>query len=93
MSGEEIFLIWSLCIYICTCLIWLIASYIYCHTHYDEFTIKQMIGFGNAWNSDENAFMFFFPFYNTLALLFTDIVSFCCFIGYLFDKISRIKLK
>ena len=93
MSGEELFLIWSSCIYVCTCLIWLIASYVYCHTHYDEFTIKQMIGFGNAWNADDNCFMFFFPFYNTLALTVMSIVMFSCFVGYLFDKIGRIKLK
>jgi hypothetical protein len=93
MSGEEIFLIWSLCIYIGTCLIWLIASYIYCHTHYNEFTLKEMIGFGDSWYADENAIMFFFPYYNTLALLFMGIVSLCRFIGYLFDKIGRIKLK
>lgn len=92
MNEQEFFLC-SLGIYLGTCLIWVIASYIYCHKRYDEFTIKEMIGFGNAWNSDENAFMFFFPFYNTLALLFTGIVSFCCFIGYLFEKIGNIKLK
>ena len=93
MSGEEIFLIWSLPTYIGTCLIWLIASYIYCHKHYDEFTIKEMIGFGNAWYFDENFFMFFFPFYNTLALFLVGIVLFCCFMGYLFVKIGNIKLK
>ena len=93
MSGEELFWIWSLCIYISTCLIWLITSYIYCHTHYDEFTIKQMIGFGDAWSADENCFMFFFPFYNTLALTVMSIVMFSCFVGYLFNKIGRIKLK
>lgn len=93
MSDEEIFLIWSSCIYIGSCLIWLIVSYIYCHTHYDEFTLKEMIGFGNARYFDENFFMFFFPFYNTLALIVMSIVMFSCFVGYLFDKIGRIKLK
>lgn len=92
MNEQEI-LLCGLGIYLGTCLIWLIASYIYCHKHYDEFTIKEMIGFGNAWNADDNAFMMFFPFYNTLALSVMSIVMFSCFIGYLFDKIGRIKLK
>lgn len=91
--NEQEFLLYSLVVYLSTCLIWLIASYIYCHKYYDEFTIKEMIGFGNAWNADDNAFMFFFPFYNTLALTIMGIVSFCCFMGYLFDKIINIKLK
>ena len=92
MNEQEI-LLYSLGIYLGTCLIWLIASYIYCHIHYDEFTVKEMIGFGNAWNADDNALMMFFPFYNTLALSVMSIVMFSCFIGYLFDKIGRIKLK
>lgn len=92
MNEQEI-LLCGLGLYLGTCLIWLIASYIYCHIHYNEFTVKEMIGFGNAWNADENAFMFFFPFYNTLALLYMSIVSLCCFIGYLFEKIGNIKLK
>ena len=91
--NEQEFLLCSLGIYLGTCLIWVIASYIYCHKRYDEFTIKEMIGFGNAWNADDNAFMMFFPFYNTLALSVMGIVMFSCFIGYLFDKIGRIKLK
>lgn len=90
---EQEFLLYSLGIYLGTCLIWLIASYIYCHTHYKEFTIKQMIGFGDAWNTDEYCFMFFFPFYNTLTLAVMSIVMFSCFVGYLFNKIGRIKLK
>lgn len=91
--NEQEFLLYSLGIYLGTCLIWLIVSYIYCHIHYKEFTIKEMIGFGNAWNFDENSFMFFFPFYNTVVLLFMGITTFCCFMGYLFKKIGNIKLK
>ena len=91
--NEQEFLLYSLGIYLGTCLIWLITSYIHCHTHYDEFTLKEMIGFGDAWYFDENFFMFFFPFYNTLALLFMSIVLLCCFIGHLFEKIGNIKLK
>ena len=91
--NELEFLLYSLGIYLGTCLIWLIISYIYCHTHYNEFTIKEMIGFGDSWYSDENSFMFFFPFFNTFVLLVMGIVSFCCFIGYLFEKIGNIKLK
>ena len=90
---EQEFLLYSLGIYLGTCLIWLIASYIYCHTHYDEFTLEEMIGFGDAWNADDNCFMFFFPFYNTLVLTVMSIVMFSCFVGYLFNKIGRIKLK
>ena len=93
MSGEEIFLIWSLCIYIGTCLIWLIASYIYCHTHYDEFTIKEMIGYGNARDAAASSVVIFIPLFNTFVLLCTGIVLFCCFMGYLFEKIINIKLK
>ena len=88
-------LLCGLDIYLSTCLIWLIVSYIYCHTHYNEFTIKEMIGLGNAYNSADNSVVFFFPFYNTFALLllFIDIVGVCCFIGQLFEKIGNIKLK
>jgi hypothetical protein len=92
MNEQEI-LLCGLGIYLGTCLIWLIASYIYCHKYYDEFTIKEMIGFGNSCNADDNAFMMFFPFYNTLALSVMSIVTFCCFIGYMFNKIGNIKLK
>ena len=92
MNEQEI-LLYSLGIYLGTCLIWLIASYIYCHIHYDEFTIKEMIGFGNAGHATDSAFMMFFPFYHTLALTIMGVVVFCCFIGYLFEKIGRIKLK
>ena len=91
--NEQGFLLYSLGIYLATCLIWLIVSYIYCHTHYNEFTIKEMVGFGYACNSGDNFFMFFFPFYNTFILLFASIVAFCCFIGYLFEKIGNIKIK
>ena len=92
MNEQEI-LLYSLGIYLGTCLIWLIASYIYCHIHYNEFTVKEMIGFGNAGNAADSAFMMFFPFYNTLALTIMGIVVFCCFMGYLFEKIGNIKLK
>ena len=92
MNEQEI-LLYGLGLYLGTCLIWLIASYVYCHTHYDEFTIKQMIGFGNADNEAEDFVVFFFPFYNTLALTVMSIVMFSCFVGYLFNKIGNIKLK
>lgn len=86
-------LLCSLGIYLSTCLIWLIVTYIYCHTHYNEFTVKEMIGLGDVCNSSDNAAVFFFPFYNTFALLFTGVIGFCCFMGYLFDTIGNIKLK
>ncbi len=87
------FLLYSLGIYLSTCLIWLIITYIYCHIHYDEFTIIEMIGFGNTWDANDNYFMFFFPLYNTLILLFMGVIAFCCFIGYLLNRIGNIKLK
>ena len=90
---EHEFLLYGLGIYLGTCLIWLIVSYIYCHTHYKEFTIKEMIGFGDDWNTADNFAMIFFPLFNTFILLCTVIVVFCCFMGYLFEKIGNIKLK
>ena len=87
------FLLCGLGIYLGTCLIWLIASYIYCHTHYDEFTIKEMIGWGHAWKVADNSAIIFIPFFNTFVLFWVSIVSFCCFMGYLFEKIGNIKLK
>jgi hypothetical protein len=92
MNELEI-LLYGLGIYLSTCLIWLIVTYIYCHTHYNKFTIKEMIGLGDVCNSSDNAAVFFFPFYNTFALLFTGVIGFCCFISYLFEKIGSIKLK
>lgn len=92
MNEQEI-LLCGLGLYLGTCLIWLIASYIYCHIHYDEFTIKEMIGFGNAWNAADNSAIIFIPLFNTFVLLCTGIVTFCCFMGYLFEKIGNIKLK
>ena len=92
MSEQEI-LLCGLGLYLGTCLIWLIASYIYCHTHYDEFTVKEMIGFGNAWNAADNSAIIFIPLFNTFVLFWVGIVLFCCFIGYLFEKIGKIKLK
>lgn len=91
--NEQDFLLYSLGIYLGTCLIWLIISYIYCHTHHYEFTLKEMIGFGNAENAADDFVVFFLPLYNTFALLVMGIISFCCFVGYLFDKIGNIKLK
>lgn len=90
---KKFFLIWSLSIYIGTCLIWLIINYIYCHTHYDEFTITEMIGFGNTWDAADNFVMIFIPLFNTFVLFLVGVIAFCCFIGYLFEKIGNIKLK
>ena len=90
---EQEFLLYSLGIYLGTCLIWLIASYIYCHTHYKEFTIKEMIGFGNDWNAADNFAMIFFPLFNTFVLFLVGVAVFCVFIGDLFEKIGNIKLK
>lgn len=92
MSEQEI-LLCGLGIYLGTCLIWLIASYIYCHKHYNGFTIKEMIGFGNAWNAADNSIVIFIPLFNTFVLFWVGVVSLCCFMGYLFEKIGNIKLK
>ena len=92
MNEQEI-LLCGLGLYLGTCLIWLIASYIYCHIHYNEFTVKEMIGFGDAWNAADNSAIIFIPLFNTFVLLCTGIVAFCCFMGYLFEKIGNIKLK
>lgn len=92
MNEQEI-LLYGLGLYLGTCLIWLTASYIYCHIHYNEFTVKEMIGFGNAWNAADNSAMIFIPLFNTFVLFWVSIVAFCCFMGYLFEKIGNIKLK
>ena len=92
MNEQEI-LLYGLGLYLGTCLIWLIASYVYCHTHYDVFTIKQMIGFGDTRGTVDNFFVFFTPLFNTFALLVMGIIGFCCFMGYLFEEIGNIKLK
>lgn len=90
---NELEFIWlCLSIYFGTCLIWLISSYIYCHRHYEEFTIKEMVGFGNSSNVD-NCWCFFFPLFNTTILIVILIVFLCVFIGYIFEKIGNIKLK
>lgn len=87
------FLLCSLGIYFGTCLIWLIISYIYCHTHYDEFTIKEMVGFGNSLEANDNCWCFFLPGFNTVILIVSLIIYLCCFIGYIFEKIGNIKIK
>lgn len=91
--NEQEFLLCGLGIYLGTCLIWLIASYIYCHIHHNEFTIKEMIGFGHAWNAADNFAIFFIPLFNTYILLLMGIISFCIFMRYIFEKIGNIKIK
>lgn len=90
---NEFEFIWiCLSVYFGTCLIWLVISYIYCHMHYKEFTIKEMICFGDV-DVDDNIYIFLFPVFNTVILIVVLIVSLCCFIGYIFEKIGSIKLK
>ena len=92
MNEQEI-LLCGLGLYLGTCLIWLIANYIYCHTHYKEFTIKEMIGCGDACAAADNSAIIFIPLFNTFVLFLVSVVAFCCFMGYLFEKIGNIKLK
>ena len=91
--NEQEFLLCGMGMYLGTCLIWLIASYIYCHIHYNKFTIKKMIGFGNALHAADMSAIIFIPLFNTFVLFWVGVVMFCCFIGYIFDKIGNIKLK
>ena len=57
-----------------TCLIWLIVTYIYCHTHYNEFTIKEMIGLGDICNSSDNACCVFSFHFTIHCIVFTGVL-------------------